>query len=305
MLRLVGWRGASIFAGVHALRGANGSIATGDIQGYSNIDADEFDTLAELWFEQRLLSERIRLKVGRVDANTEFAWVGAGGEFINSSAGFSPTILFLPTYPDPAPSLNFFLHPTEAVRLGIGVYERELDSGAAGGRSRARFTIGEAGFSDEGSGLIGPRRVALGAWHDDAPATTFDGRVSSGTTGLFALGEQRFVVSPSGRWVDAFVQLGHADQSVGEFANHWSLGVVTPSPFGANRGDLVGAMLSVVDLSDAPAAGFSANEEVFEVFYAIPIAGFLRLKPDLQFVSSPGGENGTSIIGTLRVELAF
>ena len=52
-----------------------------------------------MWLERRLLRDRLRLKVGKADANADFAGVFAGGEFLHSSAGYSPTIQGFPSYP--------------------------------------------------------------------------------------------------------------------------------------------------------------------------------------------------------------
>ena len=81
----VGWRGATFFADFYPQTGRDGSAQVGDIQAFSNIDADNVTELAEFWIGQRLWSDRLRLKVGKVDANSEFASPVHGGEFINSS----------------------------------------------------------------------------------------------------------------------------------------------------------------------------------------------------------------------------
>ncbi len=303
--QLAGWKGSSFFAGLHSFHGRNGSDVLGDIQGYSNIDADRFDEIAEVWFEQRTHRGRLRLKLGRVDANTEFAFVGAGGEFVNSSAGFSPTILFLPTYPSPAPSVNLFYSPSPMLHLGVGLYDRPFEATGSGDDPRALFTIGQVTLLGHGSGVLGPRRLVLGAWHDSGRLIAFDGSVTRGTNGLFAVAEQRLLLSRRGTGLDLFLQYGRADEDLGEFATHWSLGLLALSPLPRRAGDGVGLMISAVDLSDAASAGFGRNETTIELFYGIALTPFLRLKPDLQYVMHPSGESGRSLVGTIRFEIAF
>ncbi len=87
-----------------------------------------------MWFEQRLLGGRARLKLGQVDANGEFGVVQSAGEFINASAGFSPTRYGRPTYPDPVPSVNVFLLPAaQAGRLGFGYWRHSGHAPVFGG----------------------------------------------------------------------------------------------------------------------------------------------------------------------------
>lgn len=64
----------------------------GDLQGVSNIDADDFLQISEFWYTHYFMDERLWLKLGKQEANADFAYVENGGEFINSSAGFSPSI---------------------------------------------------------------------------------------------------------------------------------------------------------------------------------------------------------------------
>ena len=69
------------------------------MQGFlQNADADGRTQIAELWYQQLFLDQKVRVKVGK-DANSEFAVPQNGVAFLNSSFGHSPTIA-MPTYPD-------------------------------------------------------------------------------------------------------------------------------------------------------------------------------------------------------------
>ena len=92
--KAVQWKGARFSASFHDYFGTNATNAlVGDVQGFSNIDARPMNRIYEMWFEQTLDRGKVRIKVGRIDANTEFAYVENAGDFLNSSMGFSPTIL--------------------------------------------------------------------------------------------------------------------------------------------------------------------------------------------------------------------
>jgi len=77
---LLGWSGATLFADLQWLAGDDGSEDVGDLQAYSNIDfpEDRFQ-VSEVWYQQVFEEQHLRLKLGKIDANSEFAFVDSGG----------------------------------------------------------------------------------------------------------------------------------------------------------------------------------------------------------------------------------
>src|SRR5215467_16389746 len=59
-----------------------------------------------------------------IDANTHIATVESGTDFLNSSMGHSPTILKLPTYPEPRVGGNV-LYDNNRFNLQLGVYDAD------------------------------------------------------------------------------------------------------------------------------------------------------------------------------------
>jgi carbohydrate-selective porin OprB len=100
--KVLGWRGATVFVDFQHHDGTLGEAIVGDFQVFSNIDAPRRTQIPRAWLETHWLSDRLRIKAGKIDANNEFAYTLSGGSFLNSSMGFSPTIFVMPTYPDPA-----------------------------------------------------------------------------------------------------------------------------------------------------------------------------------------------------------
>lgn len=100
---------------------------TGDAQALSNIDADDFAQISDFYYEHFLLDGKLRLKLGRMDANSEFATLDYGGNFIHSSAGHSPNIP-LPTFPDPDLALLVAWQATEWLNLRAGVMNSRADA---------------------------------------------------------------------------------------------------------------------------------------------------------------------------------
>jgi len=315
---IVGLDGATFHARMLAMAGGNGSDDVGDIQIYSNIAVDDdFAQLAELWYEQRWPGDAFRLKIGKVDANSEFAYADTANEFIHSSSGFSPTIFVFPTFPDPAVSVNLFLTPTEGVQIGVGVYNAD-DDGAYSGRRflSARFdevyAIAEAAFSWEHLGLAqaGDGRLRIGAWHHTGEFAKFDGGTENGTHGYYLVADREIWRADQddredSRALRMFFQYGWADQDVSDFQHHVGLGFEHTGLFPCREIDTTGLMANYADLSDIPSAGFRHDEIAFEVFHHFQVTPYLGIKPALQYIVNPSGSQAIddALVATIRFEV--
>ena len=316
---LLGLRNTDIFVDFQNLNGENGSEEdVGDFQGFSNIDAEGRTQIAELWLEKRLFEDALRIKIGKVDANSEFAYVENGSEFINSSPGFSPTLLNIPTYPDPATSVNVFIYP-ENFYAGAAVYDGALQEGIPTGSRGPKtfldepsdlFVIGEVGLSwytkdDENF----PGRLGLGIWHHSGRFQQFDDRRESGTEGLYLVVDQTIteqkVSNDESREIKFFLQFGYADEDVSELDIHFGGGMSLSGFVPLRNDDALGVMGSYVHFSNE--ADFVDNYEfALETFYKFRFNDYLVIKPDLQFIVNPGGEGLTdALVALLRIELAF
>lgn len=107
----------------------HGGLSFPSSQGLSSLDAEDFVGLWEGWVEWRG-GDRVRVKAGWVDANTEFASVGSAEAFANPSFGLSPAMSILPSYPAPAPSANVFVQVGRPA--GDGVHGTEVGAGVYG-----------------------------------------------------------------------------------------------------------------------------------------------------------------------------
>lgn len=79
-----------VSAQFYSQAGRNASLDAGDLQGFNNVDAPNRQQLAELWLEHDLPNLGLSIKVGKFDANSEFASNTTAGNFHNSSMGFRP-----------------------------------------------------------------------------------------------------------------------------------------------------------------------------------------------------------------------
>lgn len=306
--------------------GPDGSAVAGDIQAYDNIDTKNTQQLAEFWYEQLLFDEKLRLRLGKFDANSEFAFVESGGEFLNSSMGFGPSIVGFPSYPDPATGAVLFAKGCDCAEIGIGVFDGAAQEGERLGRKGVGtffgdpsdlFLISEGRLSWELPFQSLGGRLALGVWHHTGTFARFNGGPDSGTEGYYLILEQNLwkpggsTASDEGedpRGIAAFLQFGVADEAVSEIKRHMGGGVRWRGPIASRPYDVVGLGVSHVELSDRPGSGFTESSEVaHEIFYLAQITPWLFVQPDVQYITDPGGNANVDdvVVVTVRVGLLF
>ncbi|HTU99706.1 MAG TPA: carbohydrate porin, partial [Luteitalea sp.] len=268
--------GSSALAQVQWLPGHDASGALGLVQSLSNIDAIDVPLLGEAWYQQEFGS-RARLKVGRVDANSDFAAVDAAADFLSASMGFSPSIVALPSYPLPASSISLFVEPVSGVELGGGLFNGTPGDGRwVGWQSRFTITQARVGWTTGAPVLTGH---ASGGWwrHDDHDT------VASGT---FVAAEQTFWADED-RSVAAFAQFGSSDRE-SAIHQHVGGGVATRGLFARRRQDVTGLGVTLIRL--APDEATAPNELAVEWFHRLVLTPSISVIPDVQWIQHPGGD---------------
>lgn len=312
---VLGLRGGTFHAGLQWINGADGSQRFGVAQAFSNIDAEHRVQVGRFWYEQFVEASDTRMRFGKIDGNSLFAYVDNGGQFIHSSMGFSPTIYLMPTYPDASYGAAVIQTLGKGFELRAGVFDGSGERGVRTGRDGPDtlfhtphdwFLIGEADFA---WGAQIPGRVGLGTWAHTGDLERFDGGTESGTNGMYALLDQRLWNSSDDelQHIDCFAQLGWADGEVSPFETHVGAGVQWTSAF-TDHQDHLGLGFTRVEFSSAPGAGFTEDSETaIELFYGFEVAPWVRAKPDLQYVMNPGGDAALADawIATLRVTFSL
>lgn len=301
----------------------SGASGVGDFQYYSNIaNTPEVQQLAELWVETWLFDE-VRLKVGKVDFNSEFSFHEIGAEFVNSSAAIAPTIVYYPTYPNPAMSVNAFWVPSERFYVGAGIYDGANAYGVQTGRlgPRGFFTNSDAGgdayllAAETGIGWTGQDRwgsgrISFGAYQHTATFQRFDGGVDQGTQGVWLNFEQRLwrenPTEDDAQGVAVFAGYGLADQQVSLCGRSVAGGIEWAGPLPGRDFDMLGLGAFFADLSNVAAANTPKNELELELFYKVQLTPAVSLKPELQWIQNAGGQDVDDVlVGLLRLEVNF
>ena len=319
--RLVGWGGAELVGYYQTLNGNSPRDLVGDIQATSNLDVGDIAQLSGLWFRQRLLDEALWVKVGKSDANNDFASPSTGASlFMNAALGVDPTILGFPTYPATAfgASLGYRLAPTVELRAAVfdGAAQAGFDTGAGGPGSAFDsdldyLYIGEVDvFWSAGDDAL-PGRAGLGAWRHTGEFARFDGTSASVAAGAYLVADQvlwreeAFDSTPRGD-LAAFLQLGIADEDVAPLPLHVGGGLVRQGLFEGRDRDALGLASTWVELNHR--AGFDESHEwTTELFYRVQINGWLAVQPDFQYVVNPGGDAALddAFVVSLRIESVF
>ena len=293
------WSGGTATARMHQYDEANDADYVGDAQTFSNIDAEPDLNLYELWLEQKIPDHPWRIRGGIIDANTIFATVEHAGEFLNSSMGYSPTILHLPTYPTPRPGINA-MFDGERNAFAVGVYHTENDGW---------FTVSQVGRRFH-AGHDAEARMAGGLWHLRENLRPLTGPNENSTTGVFLVQEIAVRLPPYGHSSDGmfalFLQYGAASKRLSPFKTHIGLGCTWQAlPWRAQ--DSLGLGISTVQFGEPSAPEGSLSEATFEAFYKVHLTRGLNLTNDLQYIQHPSGlaYRPNSLVFTPRLVFTF
>ncbi|MEO7996503.1 MAG: carbohydrate porin [Gemmatimonadaceae bacterium] len=307
---LVGWPGLTLYAQHKNLVGGNGSGNAALVQNFSNIDADNFSAWGEVFAEQHVLGDRLRIKAGRLDFNSDFAGTDNGGDFLNASMGFSPNITAAPTFPLPTAGAIAFYAPTPKIEIGGGAFNG-LDGAPAPEGSTSRFLIAQANARwSVGANLAG--RTGIGYFkHTGVFASTVSDSENVpvnvvGASGWYATLDQTLwsaTSSPdeeSTRSVAAFFQLGHSNPRVAGVRAHSGGGLTL-------TGVLPHLQSGVLGLGATRATSNEGREVIGELFYKTPLFSRLSVVMDAQHVNQTDGSQSRRAgnLVTLRTIVTF
>ncbi len=318
--KLFGWKGGVLVADMQFLRGDPVNDVVGSLGGVNALDAEPRTQLAQIYFEQSFADGLFKVRLGKFDANYDFAFPAISGPFITTAAPWGPTLLGMPTYPDPSFGAAFYVEPESwylraAIMDGAaleGVKTGNRGPGTLFGGPADLYYVAEGGPKWElDGGLAG--KLAIGAWYHDGSFARFDGGTESGEFGPYLMVEQRLSrENPADKddeqGFNGFLRFGHASNEVAAANNHVLLGVTYTGAIDGRDADIVGFAASWVDVTDDPFSGFDRSSEVtFEAFYKIQIAPWCSLQPDLQYVVNPGGVSGVddAWLASLRLFISF
>jgi porin len=313
------WKGGKFYVDLedHAGRDPSQDL-TGDLQIFDKLNSPPYLQIFELWYEQKLFDDQLRIKLGKVDANTEFAVIDNGLTFLNASTQVSPTITPFPTTPDPMPGANVFFTPGKVWYASFGAFyaNRSDTFGDFTGHPQSiqpteygTLFIGETGVRWQQAPLWDAGgNLKVGVWGHNGTFTRLDGSPQNGSGGYYGIFNQTLWQpageTEQGRNLGAFVEGGQTQSSVSVI--NWNLagGLAWTGPFAARPADILGFSANYAHLSQQAELPHS-YELALESLYSVQLTKWLTLLPDFQFIIHPGGRYPRAAVGTLNLTMQF
>jgi porin len=328
--KLIGWPGLAFHASGYQIHGTSISGENlGSLAAVSNIEAYPSTRLFELWFEQRLLDDRVAIRFGQLAVDGEFFIADGGGNFIGSTFGWTTISsdnipVGGPIYPIATPGVRVSFDPNDNLKIMAGLWNGDpvgpcpddLDPGQCNEHG-LDFRLedppllvieGAYSYNREGSGL--PGTVKIGGWRhfgdfDDLRRNDSGGLLASGgdplqhdgNYGLYAVIDQMIYRGPGGEGVSIFGRVAGSPSDRNQIDVYAEGGVVFAGFVPSRPNDTFGVAFAYSGISD-DASGFDQDsglsvirdhESVFEFSYIAEIVPGFTVQPDFQYFWNPGG----------------
>lgn len=290
----------------------------GDFQVFDKHNAAPFLQILEIWYQQKLFNNTLRLKIGKVDANTEFSLIDNGLEFINSSTQVTPTLFVFPTFPDPMPSINLFFTPDKLVYTNFSVYDANQkdrfldfygDPASVQPSLFGELLMSESGLTWDNLPVIGGNgNFKMGLWEHTGSFMKYGGGVQHGAEGIYLIFNQTLwkpvLNENESRGIRMFLEFTRSDSLITPIYQHFGGGVAWTGLSAKRPEDAMGISIQYGSLStglNVP-QHFELNNESF---YKIKLNSWLGLKLDIQYIVHPGGQYPNAFLATLLLTIAF
>ncbi len=328
--KAVGWSDATFrISGLYP-HGTSGTLRNvGDKSIFSNIDAFDTYRLVDFWVEQKFAEGKLALKVGQMRVDDEFGVTDSAALFINSTFGVpNPPYTAMPIadYPVGGLGIRLRVEPLEGLYGMAGIYDGNPSSGdfadpsngQIGGaarhgtdwalrKSEGTLYTGEVGYQRSNCAYPGAVRAGFLRHTDDFADVSGNGNQhSSSTSSYFVIDQMVWQKAPkSTEGLSTFLRGTMAPKGSSPMDNTIQAGVVYTGL--ATSDDKVGLAYARNKFSphQSDSAGNSLNREaITELSYQIPVQPYLRVQPDLQYISHPGGSslnNNAWVIGVRAI----
>ena len=276
--------------------------------------------LINVAYLQKLLDDRVELRLGRIATGDDFLVSPYNYVFVQNGFDGNPVGIFfnspgMTAYPNDTWGALVKVRPTARTYIMGGVYNGDpsirdnSNNGADFSMDGPLFAIAEIAYQPNSlpgdRGLIGNYKA--GFWYDNSLFSDFNtGELERGNCGFYTLFDQvlvRFGEQGSHRGFGiAGSFLLSPDRSISQMPYFFTAALVTRGIFPSRPVDLIG--LGIVyghfsnDLQDSqqraqqldPNVGVQSHETVLELTYRLALLkSALYLQPDLQYVFRPGG----------------
>ncbi len=322
--KLYGISGSTVFLSI--LKNTGGEINgrhVGSHGGIDNMEVSKSTTkLYEAWIEQRFMDEKLSIRAGLYDLNSEFYVTESSGLFLNPTYGIGTEMA---SSGENGPSIF------PATSLGVRILgqiasdyyiQTALFDGVPGDIDQPKGTriafedgdgaliVAETGYKNADHGLIG-----FGVWGYTSSFDHFTEIEADGSPAQ-ELARGAYVIAEAllSDDISTFARIGTANGDVNAFDWAWAAGAVWNNPFALREEGTLGLALSGTHNSnaykDAIIATGSATETYetqIELTYRDQILSWLGVQPDVQYTFNPGTGPSldNALTAGLRVEISF
>jgi porin len=311
------WKGGTLFVLGQNVHGhALSEQQIGDIQTISSIDAPNLTQLAEYWYEHEFIPDRLKVKIGKQDANADFAIFDVCESYINSSFTLNPTIP-MPTYPEPTLGAALFARPYKGLILRAGIFDGKENNGQFGFKSAfdnpgGSFIVAEPAIEHFYKNY--PGKYIFGFWYHTGNLEEISHihrrKLFSSHHGFYTGFSQMVFkenkIEDDTQGLTLHAQFGWAPSNRSEISRQYTAGLAYQGLIPHRNDDIAGIGFALADLSDRfiKIDGRTA-ETALELFYKFQVTPFLSIQPDLQYIFNPDGNLKNSLAIGVRTILTF
>jgi len=290
--------------------------------------------LTQLWLNQKLLDDRLELKLGRLTVGEDFFSFSCDFQNLTFCSAQPGNLVggYWVNWPTSQWAARLKYHPSKESYLQLGVYQvnpRYVDDNYArhngwkpnnpSGTTGALIPL-EAGWQPDWRGL--PGSYKLGGWYNTSDGndlyldlnrnprgfTGLDPLQRSGQFGGYLSFQQQVSGSADGRGATVFLNFTQADRNTAQLDRQLALGVQYKGPFAGRAQDSVGLAVGATHnnrrfadftsqanaRTEQDAVVGSSYEYVTELYYAWDPVPSVSLRPNLQYIVHPGGTTRNS-----------
>ncbi len=312
---LAGWTGAQVH--LYGLYNNGNSISDliGDAQGVSNIETGvRAARLYEAWIDQKF-GDKVSLRVGLYDLNSEFDALDASGLFVGSAHGIGsefaqsgqngPSI-----FPSTSLAARVQVTPAEGWAVRAAILDGVPNDPNRPGRTVIRLGNGDGALLvGEVEAPLGKGRVIAGHWRYTARFDRTDGSgTDTGNAGTYIRAELPLADAP-GRKIDGFMRLGTASGRFNMFDFFASTGVKFTGWIPGRDEDEFGIAVAAAFTAEPyrTLTGAGASEIAFEATYRTQLTPWLAVQPGLHYIRRPSAEAtiGDALVLGIRTEIGL
>ncbi len=312
--KMFGWKGGAIHASAYYLNGVGPATQRiGNIFPPSNIEGDERLRLFELWFEQSLLDDKVKVRIGSLAADSEFFISDTAAVFLNSTFGWSAATANNmaaggPGYPLASLGVRVQYQPTDNLNILAAVFNGSpadpfADDPQADNPHGVNFRLQDAPLlmvEAQYKYNIGlPGTFKFGGWkqfNHYAPEFLNPNELDT-SSGIYGIIDQQIWKGAHDEAVSAFVRLGGSPDKQNLINTYVDTGIVFTGFVPGRKDDSFGAAFAYGHVSDKLQQAqiddgqtvISDYESVVELNYTAKISPGFSVAPDFQYIWNPGG----------------